>query len=103
LNHFIENLISVKALGINATAQGGWGSGLLLNPIACRQARATLGWSRRSLGSAANLSCETIRLFENGRLLHPNHLSALRQSLEAAGLEFIEDGGGRICVHIATK
>jgi hypothetical protein len=71
----------------------------MLNPGACRQARAALRWSRQSLGAAASLSSETIRGYENGRSIHQNHLAAITVALEDAGVEFVDDGGGRLCVH----
>ena len=65
-------------------------------PSQCRAARALLGWSQPELERAARVAKKTIVEFERGaRQPHPRTLDALREALEAAGVEFIpEDGGG---------
>ncbi|MCJ2136709.1 helix-turn-helix domain-containing protein [Methylobacterium sp. J-026] len=60
-----------------------------------RAARGLLDWSQAELGKRSNLSESTIRDFEKGRRTpSPNNLSAIQQSLEAAGVEFIPQNGG---------
>ncbi|MDP4027215.1 helix-turn-helix transcriptional regulator [Methylobacterium sp. NEAU 140] len=60
-----------------------------------RAARGMLDWSQTELAGRSNLSESTVRDFEKGRRTpSPNNLSAIRQVLEAAGIEFIPQNGG---------
>ena len=62
-----------------------------------RAARALLRWSALDLATASKVGVATIRRAEvvDGEIpvTLPNE-AALRQTLEAAGIEFIEDNGG---------
>jgi hypothetical protein len=64
-----------------------------LDPSICRMSRAALRWSRARLGKEANLSAETIRVYElgGGTALHVNHIGAVMAALRAAGIEFVVD------------
>ncbi|WP_436249470.1 helix-turn-helix domain-containing protein [Mesorhizobium amorphae] len=68
------------------------------NPMSveqCRGARAMLGWSQNQLAEAAGVSRATVVDFERGlRIPHRNNLTAIQQSLETAGIEFISENGG---------
>ncbi len=66
-------------------------------------ARAALGYSRDRLAAEANLSAETIRIYENAKArLHINHLAAIAWALQRAGVRFVKDADGEICVHPPT-
>jgi hypothetical protein len=75
------------------------------DPTICRMSRAALRWSRARLAREANLSTETIRVYELGGVtgsLHANHISAVMAALRAAGLEFVVDPEtGRTSIHFA--
>lgn len=59
-----------------------------------RMARAALGMGVRDLASAAKVSIDTVVRFERGDELKERTIDAIRNALEAAGIEFIEDNGG---------
>ncbi|MGU3496403.1 helix-turn-helix domain-containing protein [Xanthobacteraceae bacterium A53D] len=59
-----------------------------------RAARAMLNWSQGQLSEAAGVARATIAEFEGGRRQPiANNLTAIRTALEAAGVQFIEEGG----------
>jgi transcriptional regulator with XRE-family HTH domain len=61
----------------------------------CRMARAGLGITAEELAARAHISKVTLSDFEIGkRSPHPRTLAAIRSALEAAGVEFIANGGG---------
>src|SRR3990172_13072196 len=62
-----------------------------------QKARWGLGWSLADAARAANVSFETLELWESGRgLPPPAHLAALARALglDAAKLSAIQEGGG---------
>ncbi|WP_245466340.1 MULTISPECIES: helix-turn-helix transcriptional regulator [unclassified Mesorhizobium] len=70
----------------------------------CRGARAMLGWSQAELAQSANVSRATVVDFERGlRVPHRNNLGAIREALEAAGIEFIPENGGGAGVRLAKR
>jgi transcriptional regulator with XRE-family HTH domain len=65
----------------------------MLTPQQLRAARAMLGWSREDLAGKAGVSAGTVTGFELlGADSKISTLQKLRRALEAAGIEFIEDG-----------
>jgi transcriptional regulator with XRE-family HTH domain len=61
----------------------------------CRAARALLDWSQQDLAGQSRVGVVTIRQLEAG--VHeprPATLQVVRQALEAAGVEFIDENGG---------
>jgi transcriptional regulator with XRE-family HTH domain len=48
----------------------------------------------RDLAAAAGVSTDTVARLERGETLKPGTVAAIRQTLEAAGVEFIEENGG---------
>jgi transcriptional regulator with XRE-family HTH domain len=57
------------------------------------EARKLLKWSRDRLAPRCGFSAETLRRFERGSYsLTPDQLIGLQQALEAAGVEFTNDG-----------
>ena len=63
-----------------------------------------LGWSQNQLAKAAGVSRATVVDFERGlRIPHRNNLTAIQQSLEAAGVEFIPENGGGLGVRFSRR
>ena len=66
-----------------------------ISPEQCRAARALIGWSRRLLVEASQVSERTLIDFERGaRNPHRRTLVDLRRALEEAGVVFIDQNGG---------
>lgn len=71
--------------------------GSMLTPEQSRAARGWLDWSQEDLAKRANVSLSTVRDFEKGRRTPiKNNLDAMRQALEAAGIQLLQadDGTG---------
>ncbi|ROQ01133.1 helix-turn-helix protein [Stella humosa] len=62
--------------------------------VQCKMARAALGMGVRDLAAAAAVSPDTIARLERGETLYPRTIAAIRNALEAAGVEFIAENGG---------
>jgi len=64
-----------------------------LTPAQSRAGRALLDWTQKDLADAALVGLSTVRGFELGtRAPTKNNQRAMRQALEQAGVEFIENG-----------
>ena len=69
-----------------------------MTPTQMKAARTLLGWSRRQLGVRSGTSIHVVQKFERtgqvaklyGRTERVEPLAAIRATLEAAGVEFIE-------------
>ena len=63
-----------------------------------KMARAALGWSIQTLAAKSLVSVRTIKRIESEGMIEkvtPANMKLLRETLEAAGIEFIgEDGDG---------
>jgi len=57
-------------------------------------ARAALGCGVRELAAAAKGSIDTVARFERGDELKERTIEALQLTLEAGGIEFIDENGG---------
>jgi transcriptional regulator with XRE-family HTH domain len=55
-------------------------------------ARAALDWSQQDLAKAAGVSARTVIRYEAGEAVMTARVQALRQTLEAAGVLFIDEG-----------
>ena len=66
----------------------------MLTASQCRAARSLLDWTQQELADAARIGVATIRQFEGGAT-EPRHatLVVLKQALELAGVEFIDENG----------
>nr|WP_197730858.1 helix-turn-helix transcriptional regulator [Rhizobium leguminosarum] len=62
--------------------------------VQCKMARAALGWGVRDLAKEAGVSPDTISRLERGEEILPRTLTAIRTTLESAGVEFFEDDRG---------
>jgi predicted transcriptional regulator len=70
---------------------------LSLSSELIRAARALLRWEQRDLSEASAVSLPTIKRLESQPGTMAAHMStivALRQAIEAAGVDFIEENGG---------
>ena len=65
-----------------------------ISAIQCKMARTATGLGVRDLAAAAEVSPNTITRFERGEELKPSTITAIREALEAAGVEFIAENGG---------
>ncbi|RTL94284.1 XRE family transcriptional regulator [Ancylobacter aquaticus] len=57
-------------------------------------ARVALGWGTRDLAQKANVSPDTIARLERGERLRATTIEAIRNTFEAAGIQFIPENGG---------
>jgi transcriptional regulator with XRE-family HTH domain len=65
----------------------------MLTPDQCRMARAALKWSREDLAKKSGVAAVTIKGFELlGADSKFSTLIKLQRALEAAGVEFIDEG-----------
>ena len=67
----------------------------MIAPEQCRAARGLLDWSQQDLAREAEVGIVTVRQLEAG-LHQPRRatLVVVRRTLEAAGVEFIDENGG---------
>ena len=71
-----------------------------------RAARALLRWDQRQLAEASSVSLPTVKRLESkpGLLVaHATTLAALRRTLEAGGIEFIDENGGGLGVRLRKR
>ena len=66
----------------------------MVTPGQCRAARGLLDWSQQELASQAGIGIVTVRQIEAG-VTEPRRatLAVVRQALEKAGVEFIDENG----------
>ncbi len=69
---------------------------MMVTPAQCRAARGLIAWNQQELADRAHIGIVTVHQFESG-LSQPRRvtLEAIRRALEAAGVEFIDEEGGR--------
>ena len=76
----------------------------MITPAQCLQARKLIGWTAERLACRCGSSSTTIRLFEkNERPIASDRLAAIREALEAAGVEFIPENGGGLRVRLRKQ
>jgi transcriptional regulator with XRE-family HTH domain len=70
-----------------------------------RAARGLLGWSQTELASRAGLSLPTVKRLEGafGPRVSDEVRVRLREAIEAAGIEFIDENGGGAGVRFRSK
>jgi DNA-binding XRE family transcriptional regulator len=67
-----------------------------LDATQCKMARAALGIGAPELAAKAAVSPDTVFRLEKGERLHQRTVIAIREALEAAGVEFLPDCGVRL-------
>jgi DNA-binding XRE family transcriptional regulator len=67
---------------------------MTITPDQCKAARDLLGWSRAKLARVAGVGQTTVYSFESAFPKSGWILAVLRSTLEAAGLEFDDNGHG---------
>jgi hypothetical protein len=81
-------------------------AGVLLTSELIRAARALLRWEQRNLSEASSVSLPTIKRLEAKRgtlIAHSSTIAALRNALEKAGVEFIDENGGGLGVRLRKR
>jgi len=74
---------------------------MTISPKQCRAARALTDLSQSDLADTAGVGRSTVADFERGaRIPTPENLDAIRNTLEAAGIEFIDENGGGVGVRL---
>lgn len=69
----------------------------MITPAQCRAGRGLLKWTQGDLADKAGISIVTVRNFENDKTApHKGTVVLLHQTLEAAGVVFIDDNGGGV-------
>ena len=70
-----------------------------------RAARGLLGWSQSDLAERAGLSLPTVKRLEGGYGPHVSDeaQAKLRQAVERAGVEFIDENGGGAGVRLRKR
>ena len=65
-----------------------------MTPTQSKMARAALGWGIRELANAADIATSTVSRFEAGQNINLSSLNAMKEALEAEGIQFIPENGG---------
>jgi transcriptional regulator with XRE-family HTH domain len=65
-----------------------------LDATQCKMARGALGISAQDLAVMAGVSPDAVFRLEKGETLHQRTVIAIREALELAGVEFIDENGG---------
>jgi predicted transcriptional regulator len=76
----------------------------MITPEQCRAARGLLDWNQQDLAREAQVGIVTVRQLEAG-LNQPRRatLVVVRRTLEAAGVEFIDENGGGAGVRLRER
>lgn len=74
-----------------------------MNATQCKMARVATGLGLRELAEKAGVSPNTISRLERGEVLKPTTITTIKNVLEAAGIEFIEENGGGAGVRFKDK
>jgi transcriptional regulator with XRE-family HTH domain len=65
-----------------------------MKPVQIKMARAAVGWGVRELAGKAGVTANTVTRIENGADAKQSTMDRLKQALESAGIEFIDENGG---------
>ncbi|MBZ0127974.1 MAG: helix-turn-helix domain-containing protein [Rhodobacteraceae bacterium] len=74
-----------------------------MNATQSKMARAATGLGVRDLARLASVSPDTVARLERGEELKPATITAIRDALENAGVEFIEENGGGAGVRLRKE
>lgn len=61
-------------------------------PVQCRMARCALGWTADELGRVSGVSGRLVYRFENHGTARRASILKIKATIEAAGVEFSEEG-----------
>ncbi len=76
----------------------------MITPAQCRAARGLVSWSQLELATKSEVSVVTIRNFEKGETEpRSSTLKVIRQTLEAAGVLFVDENGAGPGVRLRDK
>jgi transcriptional regulator with XRE-family HTH domain len=75
----------------------------MISAVQCKMARAAVGLGVRDLAKLADVSVDTVSRLERGEELMPRTLAAIRSTLEAAGVLFIDDARGEGVVKLRPR
>lgn len=64
----------------------------MITGMQIKMARSGLGWTASELAVKAEVAVNTVRRFEIGKGAHTGSVSAIQRALEAAGVEFVNQG-----------
>ena len=74
-----------------------------MTPLQMKMARTALGWGVRDLAEKAGITANTVTRIENGADAKHSTLTAIRLTLESAGIQFLESGEVAIGPGVALK
>jgi DNA-binding XRE family transcriptional regulator len=74
-----------------------------LDATQCKMARAALEIGEQDLAAIAGVSPDAVFRLEKGETLHQRTLIAIREALELAGVEFIDENGGGSGVRLRRR
>jgi DNA-binding XRE family transcriptional regulator len=80
-----------------------WMAPANLDATQFKMARAALGIGVPELAARAGVSPDTVIRLEKGETLHQRTLIAIREALELAGVEFIDENGGGAGVRLRRR
>jgi transcriptional regulator with XRE-family HTH domain len=63
-----------------------------MNPRQSRMARTALEWSVTDLAERSGVGRATVARFELGQNVQPDRVLAMREAMEAAGVQFVDNG-----------
>lgn len=65
-----------------------------MKPVQIKMARAAIGWGVRELAEKAGVTANTVTRIENGADAKQSTIDRLKEALEDAGVEFLDENGG---------
>lgn len=65
-----------------------------MKPVQIKMARAAVGWGVRELAEKAGVTANTVSRIENGADAKQSTIDRLKEALEDAGVEFLDENGG---------
>jgi DNA-binding XRE family transcriptional regulator len=82
---------------------GMWMAPANLDATQCKMARAALGIGVQDLAVMAGVSPDAVFRLEKGETLHQRTVIAIREALELAGVELIDENGGGSGVRLRRR
>jgi DNA-binding XRE family transcriptional regulator len=82
---------------------GMWMASANLDATQCKMARAALGLGEQDLAVLAGVGPDAVFRLEKGDTLHQRTVIAIREALELAGVELIDENGGGSGVRLRRR